>query len=271
MAGKGGVGKTTVTAVLARAAFLAGRRTLAVELDGKPSLAEMLPEQPTLQLSASAALAEYLDSHGLHRVARRLAGSGVIDVVANAAPGIDDIVVLGKLKQLERSGEWDTIVVDGPAAGQALTMLMAPDSLRHAVRGGPIRSQAEDVAELFADPQRCQVCLVTLPETTPVNELAETAAKIVDRVGVTLGPIVVNGVDIGPQLALDGLRAGSALRAAAEFTNERRALHAVELARAGALGYGQPIVVPMVRGAAMSADWVDATARALLDGEVDRG
>ena len=49
--------------------------------------------------------------------------------------------------------------------------------------------------ELLDDPDRCQVVLVTLPETTPVNELIETAAALAIAVGVRLGPVVVNEVD----------------------------------------------------------------------------
>ena len=79
----------------------------------------------------------------------------MIDVVATAAPGIDDIVVLGKIKQLERSGEWDVIVVDGPAAGHAVTFLTSAAGLHDAVRGGPVRVQADEVLELLRDPTRC--------------------------------------------------------------------------------------------------------------------
>ena len=49
------------------------------------------------------------------------------------------------------------------------------------------------MVELLTDPTRCQVMLVTLPEETPVNELVDTAFAIEDRVGVALGPVVVNG------------------------------------------------------------------------------
>ena len=131
VAGKGGVGKTTVTAVLATAAAAAGMRVLVVELDGKPVLADLVGDVPLLSLSAQIALEEYLRDHGFGRVAKRLASSGVIDVVSTAAPGIDDIVVLGKIKQLERSGDWDAIVVDGPAEPRAHA---APERgrLRHA-------------------------------------------------------------------------------------------------------------------------------------------
>lgn len=200
MAGKGGVGKTTVTAVVARAAADAGRRVLVVELDGKPALHQLVADVPLEAIDAPTALDEYLRDHGFARIAKRLSSTGVIDVVGTAAPGIDDIVVLGKIKQFERSGDWDTIVVDGPAAGHAVTFLMAAAGLLDAVRGGPIKTQATDVLDLLRDPKRCQVVLVTVPETTPVNEVVETAYALEERVGVQLGPVVVNGVDQGVEL-----------------------------------------------------------------------
>jgi arsenite-transporting ATPase len=228
VAGKGGVGKTTVTAVLARAAIRRGLRVLVVELDGKPTLGRLVPDIEVQQLSASAALAEYLDGHGLSRVTRRLASRGIIDVVATASPGIDDIVVLGKIKQLERSDLYDLVVVDGPAAGHAITFLLAAKSLLSSVRSGPIHTQATDVLAMLSDPTRCQVVLVTLPETTPINEAVETAYALEERVGVHLGPIVVNSVDAGPVLPAEAAEEGSALRLAAEFRNARRALHQAE-------------------------------------------
>ena len=109
VAGKGGVGKTTVTAVIARAAARSGRRVLVIELDGKPALDELLPERDgeqltVVHLSAPDALEEYLNDHGFRRIAKRLNRTGVIDMVGTAAPGIDDIVVLGKVKQYETVG-----------------------------------------------------------------------------------------------------------------------------------------------------------------------
>ena len=239
VAGKGGVGKTTVTAVLARAAAAAGKRVLAIELDGKPVLADLIGPDVTCEaISGSVALETYLQEHGFGRIARRLTTSGVIDVVATAAPGIDDIVVLGRIKQLERSGDWDVIVVDGPAAGHAITFLTSAAGLLDAVRGGPVRSQAQDVIELLGDPERCQVLLVTLPETTPVNEVVQTAYALEDRVGVRLGPVVVNEIDgLGEPdvpdpgtVDLDGADGGDAdlLVRAATYRRDRRAMQAAE-------------------------------------------
>lgn len=241
VAGKGGVGKTTVTAVLARAAADTGLRVLVIELDGKPALDELVPDLAVEHLAAAEALEEYLFEHGFKRMAKRLAASGVIDVIGTAAPGIDDLVVLGKIKQFERSGEWDLIVVDGPAAGHAITFLTSPAGLLDAVRGGPVRSQAHDVLELLRDGRRCRVVLVTVPETTPVNELIETSFAIEERVGVQLGPVVVNQVDAGHPLpdpgAVDFGRATAQVDDAVDalrFRRARRDVQTVELDRLAA-------------------------------------
>src|SRR5439155_1700853 len=117
-----------------------------------------------------------------------------LDVVATAVPGMKDILVLGKVKQLEREGVADLILIDAPAAGHAISFLLSPRGLLDAVRVGAVRRQAEEVIELLSDPSRCRVMLVTLPEETPVNELVDTAFALEDRVGVKLGPVVVNGV-----------------------------------------------------------------------------
>jgi anion-transporting ArsA/GET3 family ATPase len=211
---------------------------LVVELDGKPTLDGLLPDIEVRHLSAPDLLEEYLFEHGFKRIAKRLASTGVIDVIGTAAPGIDDLVVLGKIKQLERSGDWDLIVVDGPAAGHAVTFLTAAPGLLDAVRSGPVRDQATDVQTLLADPDRCQVVLVTLPETTPVNELIELSFAIEERVGVRLAPIVVNQVDAAVGLPdpreVDFGRARVQVDdaiAAAEFRRERVATQQHELER----------------------------------------
>src|SRR5215510_13418635 len=206
VAGKGGVGKTTVTAALAVAAARAGLRVLILEVEGKSGLAgcfgrpplaydeaEMAPGVRARTLTPDDALVEYLEDHGLRRIGRRLASSGALEVVATAVPGMKDILVLGKVKQLERAGAADLILVDAPAAGHAVSFLLSARGLLDAVRVGPIRKQATDVVELLSDPARCQVMLVTVPEETPVTELVETALAIEDRAGVALGPVVVNG------------------------------------------------------------------------------
>ena len=294
VAGKGGVGKTTVTAVIARAASRDGRRVLVVELDGKPTLDDLLrsagddPSGGTLevvQISAADALDEYLRDHGFQRIAKRLNKTGGIDMIGTAAPGIDDVVVLGKIKQYEQSGDYDVIVVDGPAAGHAITFLTSATGLANAVRSGPVRTQSDGVIELLTDVERCQVVLVTLAETTPVNEVVETAFALEDDVGVQLGPIVVNAVDDGAALpdvaAEDAVLAEmtgddvEVIRAAAAFRRSRRAIENTEIRR---LASEMPLVqlhIPARLVAGLTSADIDLMADALTESEAaseaDRG
>jgi anion-transporting ArsA/GET3 family ATPase len=265
VAGKGGVGKTTVSAALARMAANAGLRTLIVEMEGKGGLASafgyhqpLTYQEVTLApggpdgtaevrartLTPDRALVEYLEDHGMRRVSKRLVAAGVVEVIATAVPGAKDILVLGKVKQLERAGVFDLIVLDAPAAGHAVSFLMSAHGLLDAARVGPIRAQAEAVVELLSDEARCQVLLVTLPEETPVNEVVETAFKLEDRVGVGLAAVVVNGLypelpGLDADLEALAVRAGvdlaaeeaGQLRAAADFRRKRQALQTTQVER----------------------------------------
>ncbi len=249
VAGKGGVGKTTVAATMAATAARAGLRVLLVDLEGKRGLsaafgaAEPLGyEERVLRPGAAGegevrgrritpddALLEYLADHGLARVSRRLVSSGVLDVVATAIPGVRDVLVLGKVKQLERSGTVDLVVLDAPATGHAMSFLTSAGGLLDAARSGPVRTQAQDVVDLLRDPARCRVLLVTIPEEMPVSETVEAAYQLEDRVGVKLGPVVVNCYEqAGSGLDVDA--AAAAAQAGAEL--DSRTLGAREDARA---------------------------------------
>ena len=221
VAGKGGVGKTTVTATLAVAAARTGQSVLIVEVEGKSGLAaafnrpalgyeeqDLAPGIRGRTLTPDAALRDWLESNGLKRISKRLVQTGALDVIATAVPGMKDILVLGKVKSLEQTRAADLIIVDAPAAGHALTFLTSARGLLDAVAVGPVRKQAADVVEMLSDSARCQVLLVTLPEETPVNEAVDTAFAIEDGVGVHLGPVVVNSCY--PELALTAASANAA-------------------------------------------------------------
>ena len=300
VAGKGGVGKTTVTATLARAAARQGLSTLIVEVEGKSGLASMFGEDPfaydevvlstadddagTAEIKARTltpddALLEYLGEKGMNRISRRLVSSGALDMVATAVPGIRDILVLGKVKQLERDTAADLLILDAPAAGHAITFLQSARGLADAVRVGPINAQARDVLNLLGDASRCQVMLVTLPEEMPVNELVETAFNLEDRVGVSLGPVVINGLypelpglEVDPTVAAKEtgatLRRGEAstLADAAAFRRERMALQAEQIARLAEQLPLDQLHLPYLFDAELGPEQLDELADALLAG-----
>ena len=214
MAGKGGVGKTTVGAVIAFAAARSGCDVLLIELEGHSSLGPLGLGQPTsqpqraaehllpdgagrleiMQLLPDEALADYLDRSGLGPIIKTFSRTGAVEVVVAAAPGLRDLVTLGKIRQLEQAGVADLIVVDAPASGHALTLLTSAAGMADSADSGPIRDQADQALAMLGDDERCQVLLVTLAEETPVAETIETAFDIEEKVGVQLGPLVVNGL-----------------------------------------------------------------------------
>jgi anion-transporting ArsA/GET3 family ATPase len=302
VAGKGGVGKTTITAALARMAARAGLDVLVVELEGKPGVttafggsgalgydAATLATTPAVdgdahtsgtvharRITPDDALLEYLADHGMGRISKRLVSSGALDVVSTAIPGIRDILVLGKIKQLEREADADLILVDAPATGHAMTFLSSAQGLLDAARSGPVRAQAADVVELLTDPERCQVALVTLPEEMPVNEVIEAAYQLEDKVGLTLGPLIVNAcLPDEPWLTEDPAAAAAAagvtltddqvaaLAAAADFRASRYRLQAAQRTRLAEELPLHQLMAPFVFGDSIGPAEIETLAVAL--------
>jgi len=210
VSGKGGVGKTTVAAALALVAARAGRRVCIAEVDRKGTLPrlfgggrldyepkELSPGVWGMNIIPEDALAEYLDvQYHMKRISKAFTSTHFVDYITTAAPGLKDILILGKVWYLEqdRGQVFDTIVVDAPAAGHMLTFLSAPAGLSDAVRVGPIRRQAEWLAEMLRDPGRSRVHLVSLAEEMPVSETLETSTALEGRLGINSGAIFANGV-----------------------------------------------------------------------------
>ncbi len=311
VAGKGGVGKTTMVAALAHMAAQAGLSVLVVELEGRAGVATAFGSSEPLDYAGSVlraagaevddgedderaipkgsvrartitpddALLEYLADHGMRRISKRLLSSGIIDIVAGAIPGIRDILVLGKVKQIERSGIADLVLVDAPATGHTMTFLTSAGGLLDAARGGPIRSQAADVVALLSDPARCQVALVTLPEEMPVNEVIEAAYQLEDKVGIALGPVIVNGcyppleaLETPADLAVRGAGVTleddlvDALEDARQFRTTRQELQTEQLQR---LAHELPLPqlrVPYLFTEAIGPAELDVLSRALATG-----
>lgn len=263
VAGKGGTGKTALSAACATAAARLGLSVLLVEVGGRSAAAPMLgidavgyqeaaarPDLDGVDLKARSigpdeALVEWLGRHGFERIVKRMARSGLLEVVAAATPGIKDLLVLGRVRNLEEAGGADLIVVDAPASGQAVGLLRAPAAIAAAARSGVLHRQALAALDMLGDARRCRAMLVTVAEETPVNELIETALAVEDEVGVALAPVVVNAAldeiagldaDIDSAGAAAGLTADERadLRVAAGMRSARWARQeacAAELAR----------------------------------------
>jgi len=247
VAGKGGVGSSTVAAALAVVAARAGADVLVISVDGRPGLGPLLGGKPldrndqVLRTVRGAhgingrirgrtvppqqAFADYLELKGISTVIRKAASAASLDSIAAATPGLEHLLVLGKIKELERERAADLIVVDAPPAGHAASFLRSAAALQEVVANGPVRVQADEVAAMLADRHRCQGLLVTLPEETPVNEVVDLAYDLEDRLGLALAPLVVNGcwpdrpgLDVTPTTAArqQGVKLSAAARVALE-------------------------------------------------------
>jgi anion-transporting ArsA/GET3 family ATPase len=169
--GKGGVGKSTMAAATALLAAQRAKRVLLVEVDAKGALPALLGHEPV----------------GYH------------PEVATAAPGVKEILTIGKIlgevrAAIDGTAEHDLVIVDAAATGHVVAQLGAPQSIRELADVGPLRSQTEWMIDLLSDPAITQLNVVTTPEEMPVAETIELVARVRAELSVPLGSVIVNRV-----------------------------------------------------------------------------
>lgn len=207
ISGKGGVGKTTVAAALGVLAARHHRKVLIAEVEGKAALpglfgagplshepAELRPGLWGMNVVPEEALRGYFEvQFHMKRIARPLLTSQLVYYVTHAAPGLRDILMLGKMwYEATRKAEFDLIVLDTPAAGHTVSMLRSPEGFLHAVPVGPLAGHARKVLEWLKDPAQVAVHLVTMADEMPVNETIETARMLEQQLAVDVAHVYVN-------------------------------------------------------------------------------
>lgn len=244
MTGKGGTGRSVVSASLALAAARRGARVLAVSMGTGHGLArhlgaDVLDHRPrpvdgihAAKVVPAAALDEYLR---LRLKSPRLAGLGrVFHVVAEAVPGVRDTVMIGKVIFEATRPRWDLVIADCPPTGQVLSYLSAPDTIEGLVPTGTVRAQASWMRDVLSDPERTGAVVVAIPEELPVTEALEFTAECEGHVDVAA--VVANRVVEAPSFApaeLDREPAGPR-RAAAVLHREVWSAQQAHLERLGA-------------------------------------
>jgi anion-transporting ArsA/GET3 family ATPase len=206
--GKGGVGKTTVASALALLATGQGLRTLLCEVDAKGDVASYLEVPETsfsprevlenlwaMSMDTEASLREYLKLNLKIPVAGRIGPlAKAFDFVATAAPGVKEILTVGKLCYEVREAHYDLVVVDAAATGHIVGQLAAPQAINELVRVGLVRSQTGWMLDILSDPLRTGLVITTTPEEMPVTETIELAERVSKETTVNLAAVVVNRV-----------------------------------------------------------------------------
>jgi anion-transporting ArsA/GET3 family ATPase len=206
--GKGGVGKTTVASALALFASQRGKKVLICEVDARGDVAgfyeapptgfnekEILPGLFAMTMDTEASLREYLKLQLRIPVVGRIGPlAKAFDFVATAAPGVREILTVGKPVYEVRERNYDLVVVDAPSSGHIIGLLAAPQAINNLVKVGLIRSQTDWLLEILSDPQVTGLVAVCTPEEMPVNETVELAARVREETTVQLSAVVVNRV-----------------------------------------------------------------------------
>ncbi len=206
--GKGGVGKSTIASALALVAARRGQRTLACEFDAKGNLADFFSAAPTgwdptevqpnlfaMSMDTEESLKEYLRLQvKIPLVARIGPLARTLDFVANAAPGVKEILTVGKVVWETKEQHYDLVVVDASATGHVVAQLSAPQAIGELVKVGLVRDQTAWLSEILDDPATTGAVIVAAPEEMPVNESLELAARIRAETRVDLAATVVNRV-----------------------------------------------------------------------------
>jgi len=211
--GKGGVGKSTVSAALALLAARAGKRVLVCEVNARervapllgappagPVIREALPGLSTVNVTPQESMREY----GLMVLKFRTIYDAVFEnrlvrYFLKAIPSLAELVMLGKILHETRAEErgrprWDLVVVDAPATGHAVQLFRVPAVLMDTVPAGPLRRDAEWMRDLLLDPAKTALSIVTLPEEMPVNESIELDAQVREVLGIPRGVLFVNAL-----------------------------------------------------------------------------
>ncbi len=206
--GKGGVGKSTIAASLGLLAAEQGKKTLVCEVDAKGNLAdfyeagetsfaarEIQPRLWAMSMNTEESLKEYLS---LQLKIPFLAKIGPLartfDFIATAAPGVKEILTIGKLAWEVREKHYDLVVVDSVATGHIVGQLTAPQVINELVQVGLVRNQTQWMLDILTDPAQTGVVIVSAPEEMPVAETIELAERLDAETDIDLAVIIVNRV-----------------------------------------------------------------------------
>ncbi|MFL5318492.1 MAG: ArsA family ATPase [Myxococcaceae bacterium] len=212
VSGKGGVGKSSISAAIALAAAKAGKKTLVCEVNAKERITLLLGHPPVgpeltaidgnlwaVDVRPNEAMREYaLMTLRFKAVYNAVFENRFVRYFLRFVPSLQELVMLGKIlyhvKETDPDGRprFDLVVMDAPATGHAISYLSVPQVIIDTVPPGPMSKEAEWMRDLLVDRERTAALLVSLPEEMPVNETLDLYAALQKRVRVPVAASVLN-------------------------------------------------------------------------------
>jgi anion-transporting ArsA/GET3 family ATPase len=213
--GKGGVGKSTVSAALGVAAARRGQRTIICEVAQQERMSSVFHSEGVgyheteiandlfaFSIDPQRALEEYLQQQiRIKPVYELMFKNRIFTYFAAATPGLRELVTIGKVwelaqldRRVKRGVTYDTVIVDAPATGHGIGILRTPKTFSDIARVGPIKRQADAINNFITDPALTSVCAVAWPEEMPVNETIDLQRNLHAELGLDLDRVFMNGL-----------------------------------------------------------------------------
>ena len=208
VSGKGGTGKSAVAAAIAISRARTGQSVLAIDMGVGAGLAahlrrgalsykptEVRPGLFAMEMDRARALDEYikLQIRAPQGIPTRQL-SAALSVLAETAPGVREIISIGKPMHEVWRGAWDAVIVDAQSLGQFQSYIDAPATISGLVPTGTVRRQADKLAVTLRDPNTTTVILVSTPAELPVNETSEAVVHLTAEHRVPRPKVVMNRV-----------------------------------------------------------------------------
>ncbi|MBF0493095.1 MAG: AAA family ATPase [Deltaproteobacteria bacterium] len=215
VSGKGGVGKTTVSLLLAHLASQSGKKTLLVEMNNAQRTGiffglkkvpykekEVLENLFITSIQAPNTFEEYiLDQIHSKTIYSLIFENRYVRNFLDATPGLSELLQIGKVWALterdldkEKKHKYDLVILDAPATGHGLALLNVAQVVIRAIKMGPLYNQASRIVKLLQDPLKTQLIVTALAEEMPINEALEMLRQARLKLKLNCGPVILNGI-----------------------------------------------------------------------------
>ncbi|MBM4251747.1 MAG: ArsA family ATPase [Deltaproteobacteria bacterium] len=207
--GKGGIGKTLLTAALGQLAASQGKRVLLVEYVACDQLAPLFggqlpghtertvaPRIDCVNIDPTENFREYVTKYlKQKRLYDTIFSHRVVKSFINTVPGLAELMLLGRLFyhcELQEARPYDLVILDAFASGHFLSLMTTPDAIRDTSIGGPLNKETERVRNFLQDASKCATVFVTIPEPLVVSETLDFLPLLREKSPSKVAALVVN-------------------------------------------------------------------------------